>query len=57
MNEVADTSDAGCGLTAAACTNGNNKAFGRRNGRQRQRDTCDGGTANALVTVPVHTIS
>jgi hypothetical protein len=58
-NEVADTSDAGCGLTAGACTNGNNKGIRADvtvgNG---SADTCDGGgTANALVTVPVHTIS
>jgi hypothetical protein len=58
MNEVADTSDAGCGFTSA-CTNGANKAIRADvtvgNG---SADTCaSGGTANALVTVPVHTKS
>ena len=58
MNEVADTSDAGCGFTSA-CTNGANKAIRADvTVGNAAADTCgSGGTANALVTVPVHTKS
>jgi hypothetical protein len=57
-NEVADTSDAGCGFTSA-CTNGANKAIRADvTVGDGSADTCaGGGTANALVSVPVHTLS
>ena len=54
INEVADTSDAGCGLTAAMCANGNNRGI-RADVKVGDggADTCAApATANALVTSP-----